>query len=251
MTVLLGGVPTLICGLLMIPFVENDNKIIGYGQEDTPDALDSPGKIGTWSEMFTGKYAMFTIICLTIAGLNFFGYQAFTGFMTLYLKDLDGFSPDNIGMQVTLQGIGALIGGLAWGYVADRFGRKINLVGFFFTAITTALYITISADPYILGLIVFCYGFMVSCTYSWGVYFTELFPVHLRPMGASLFHGGLVFSLFAPSIVAFVAESHGLVTGMMLAPMAFFIAALLWMLLPETLTSSSNYKGFDPNSVAE
>lgn len=247
LTVLLGGAPTLFCGLLMLVLVPDDKKIIAYGEEHFATAASMPK--AKWSEMVSGAHAKFTVICLSIAGLNFLGYQAFTGFMTLYLKELDGFEPEKIGMQVALQGVGALFGGLIWGYIADKYGRKVNLIGFFFTAVAVILYLSAGPNPAALGLIVFIYGFMVSCTYSWGVYFTELFPIHLRPMGASLFHGGLVISLFAPSIVAYIAESYGLVTGMLLAPIAFIVGALLWMMLPETLKSSRHYKGFDPNKA--
>jgi dipeptide/tripeptide permease len=65
-------------------------------------------------------------------------------------------------------------------------------------------------------------------------------------MGSSLFHGGHVLSLFAPLIVTTVAQGHSLVLGMALAPLTFLAAAILWWLLPETLRTSSLYKGYSP-----
>lgn len=69
-------------------------------------------------------------------------------------------------------------------------------------------------------------------------------PIRLRPMGSSLFHGGHIISLFAPLLVVTVARSYPLVFGMALAPLTFLVAALLWWSLPETLRTGVLYRGF-------
>ena len=83
----------------------------------------------------------------------------------------------------------------------------------------------------------------------WAAYFTELFPVRLRPMGASLFHGGHVISLGAPLIVTTVAAHASLGVGMALAPATFLLGAGVWALLPETLRRSPLYRGFDAEAA--
>ena len=65
-------------------------------------------------------------------------------------------------------------------------------------------------------------------------------------MGASLFHGGRIISLFAPSAVALIADATTLGTGMMLAPVILLVAAAIWYQLPETLKGSRGYKGYVP-----
>ena len=80
--------------------------------------------------------------------------------------------------------------------------------------------------------------------------FAELFPVRLRPMGTSLFHGGHIISIGAPLLVALVAAHASLAVGMALAPAAFLVAAAVWFTLPETLPRSRAFRGFDPDAAA-
>lgn len=89
----------------------------------------------------------------------------------------------------------------------------------------------------------------LSCTNIWAAYFAELFPVRLRPMGTSLFHGGHVVSLFAPIIVTVVAAHSSLIVGMALAPATFLLRGLIWAFLPETLRTGSFYRGFSAEAA--
>lgn len=241
----IGGIPPLVAAALMMFFVPDDTKIISFGEDESADA-GSRRRRGSWVEMFSGGYARFTIICAVIAGLNFMGYQFFSGFVTTYLREIREFGAESMGMLVSAQGLGSFIGGLSWGFIADRLGRRFNAIGFVFTALFICLYFIAPSSVLILGGLGFAYGFALACTYSWGVYFAEIFPPHLRPMGASLFHAGRVFSLFAPVITAQIAEHYSLITGMALAPVAFLLAAGLWYLLPETLPQSRFYRGYRP-----
>ena len=94
----------------------------------------------------------------------------------------------------------------------------------------------------------FVYGVGLSSAYCWGIWFTEMFPLRLRPYGAALFHGGHVVSLAAPLLVAWSADRWGLAFAMTLAPVAFVLAAILWFTLPETLRTSSAYRGWEPEA---
>lgn len=246
-----GGVPPLVAAAAMWLVVPDDRRFVAFGEEKALAAgVGAALRKGNWPEMFRGPHLRFTLICLLISGLNFAGYQFFSGFVTTYLKTVRGFEADAMGLLVSAQGFGSFVGGLTWGYLADKTGRRYNAIGFVFTALFICAYFTVPGSVVLLTVLGFGYGFMLACTYSWGVYFTELFPVHLRPMGAALFHGGRIISLLAPSAVALIAESYGLTTGMWLAPLAFVVAAVLWLTLPETLRESPFYRGFEPRQAA-
>ncbi len=65
-----------------------------------------------------------TILLATMTGLHFFAYQAFTGWASTYLKE-DRAIPDTVlGDVLGRQSIGAALGGLVWGFVSDRYGRR-------------------------------------------------------------------------------------------------------------------------------
>jgi|GEM_PF-210692 len=230
----LGGIPPVLIAIAMVVVVPNDRKVIGYGECKSTHNSDSARK-GNWGEMFRNHYGKLTMMCLLIAGMNFAAYQFFAAFITTFLKSERGFDAAAIGIVVGAQGLGSFVGGLFWAHIADTMGRRVPLIGFVLAAICICLYFLAPANPYILAGIVCAYGFCVSTTYAWGVYFAEIFPPHLKPMGASLFHGGRIISMFAPSAVALVADASNLATGMMMAPALLIAAAVIWYKLPETL----------------
>ncbi len=242
----LGGVPPIIVAFTMLFLVPNDKTIIGYG-ESIESAHITPRK-GRWSEMFREHYGKLTVMCLLVAGMNFMAYQFFAAFITAYLKTERGFDAAAMGTVVAAQGIGSFIGGLFWAHIADTYGRRYPAIGFLLSAVLICLYFLVPAEPWLLAAIVFGYGFNVSCTYAWGVYFAELFPPHLKAMGASLFHGGRIISMLSPSLVAVVAESYSLAAGMLMAPVVLLLATVIWFRLPETLTTSRGYRGHGTSS---
>ena len=241
----MGGIPPLLIALAMFFLIPNDKKIIGYG-ESSSICTNISSRKASWGEMFRNHYAKLTILCLLLAGTNLAAYQFFAGFITTYLKTERGFDASALGFVVAAQGIGSFAGGFFWAHVADTVGRRTPLIGFVLAAILICFYFIAPANPYILAAIVCGYGFCVSCVYAWGVYFAEIFPPHLKSMGASLFHGGRIISLFAPSAVALIADATTLGTGMMLAPVILLVAAAIWYQLPETLKGSRGYKGYIP-----
>ena len=153
------------------------------------------------------------------------------------------------GLFVTVDGIGTLIGSLMWGTIADRYGRRTNALGFALAATFIVVFLVAPASTPVLLLVELGYAICLSCTNVWAAYFAEMFPVRLRPMGTSLFHGGHVVSLFAPLIVATVATHSSLVVGMALAPATFLLGALIWWRLPETLRTSRLYRGFSAETA--
>ena len=239
-----GAGPPVLLGLLMLLAVPDDRRFTGYGEDVVADGEQR--RVGTWSEMLSPRWRRFTLTCLMLAGLNFTGYQLFSSFVTVYLKQVRGFSAQDMGAMVALIGAGSLIGGFFWAWIADRFGRRVNRYGFVGVAIFITLFLIAPHDKLLLSTLGFLYGVCLSCTYPWGVYFTEIFPVHLRPYGAALFHGGHIISLTAPLLVSWAAASWGLVVGMGFAPIAFLLGAALWTTLPETLRSSAGFRGHDP-----
>lgn len=248
----IGGVPPIITAILMIFFIDDDKKVIPYGSSDKSEINDETEvKKGSWGEMFSKKYVRYTICCMLLSGLNFMGFQFFNGFVTVYLKEVRMFDLTTMGILISASSSGQLIGGYIWGIFADKFGRKLNACGFLLSAVMLCIYFIAPSNVLILSIIGFLYGVGLNSASIWGGYFTELFPQHLRSMGASLFHGGRIISLFAPSIVVWVGERTSLQIAMWGAPIIFTIAAIIWLSLPETLKGGKLYKGYNPNSDVE
>lgn len=245
-----GGIPPLAAALVMIFILPSDKSVIAYGEErekNNDGHADEPQRKGTWGDMFSKPYRMITVTCLMLAGLNFYGYQFFSGFVTTYLKEVRQFDGATIGIIFSISAFGSLFGAWVWGYVADRFGRKVNAFGFILAGLMASAFFVAPSDMSIgglnmLALLGLIYNFGLSASAVWGGYFSELFPAHLRSFGAALFHGGRIIGMWAPVVLIFIKERTDLATAMWGSPIIWLIAALLWLSLPETLKGGLLYK---------
>ena len=110
--------------------------------------------------------------------------------------------------------IGAIIGYVGLGFLADRFGRK-PIVMIFFAAslvLTPVLYLW-THDLHLLLLVTAINGFFTLGQYSWmSVWMPELFPTRMRATG-------MAFAFNAPRFVAFLGP---LFAGMLIAQFGGF-----------------------------
>lgn len=227
-----GAVPVTLA-LFAFIVIPDDRKFIPMdGQSD--DETVAKAKLPI-TELFAPAVAKQTILLATMTGLNFFAYQAFTGWASTYLKE-DRAIPDTVlGDVLGWQFIGAAIGGLIWGYISDRFGRRTGAWGFVVAAAIIPVYLFVPMPIGLLELTGFAYGVMLSCSAIWGPWLSELYPPHLRSTAASIFNWGRVISMTAPLITAPMAEAFGRAPVMSLASVSFLVAAFIWFRLPETV----------------
>jgi len=194
---------------------------------------------GNGLDILKGPFLKITLLCTLLAGLNFYGYQFFSGFVTTYLKEVREFDGEMIGIIFSITGAGSLIGCWVWGEIADRFGHKANALGFVAAGFLVVLFFYAPSDLTILGLnslalIGFLYNFCLSSSSNWGAYFASLYPAHLKSYGISLFHVGRIIGMWAPMVLVFVKERTDLETAMWMTPVVWIIGGVIWMMLPET-----------------
>ncbi|MDG2698411.1 MFS transporter, partial [Vibrio parahaemolyticus] len=151
---LVGGIPPLAAAVVMIFVLPSDSKVIAYGEEEQAKAeeSDAPAKKGSWGEMLSKPYRKITLTCLLLAGLNFYGFQFFGGFVTTYLRDVRMFDGATIGLIFSISAFGSLFGAWFWGWVADKFGRKVNAFGFILAGIMVSIFFVAPGDMVIGGL---------------------------------------------------------------------------------------------------
>jgi MFS family permease len=227
-----GAVPISIA-LFAFVVIPDDRKFIPMDGK-TDESATAKSKLPI-AELFKPGVARQTILLATMTGLNFFAYQAFTGWATTYLKE-DRAIPDTIvGDVVGWQFVGAAIGGLVWGLVSDRLGRRFAAWGFVVAAAIIPVYLFLPMPVRLLEMTGFTYGLMLSCSAIWGPWLSELYPPHLRSTAASIFNWGRVISMTAPLITAPLAEAYGRAPVMSLASVSFLAAALIWFRMPETV----------------
>jgi MFS family permease len=226
-----GAVPVVLA-LFAFLVVPDDRQIIPFG--GAPDASTTAASKLPIAELFRPGVARQTLLLATMSGLNFFAYQAFTGWASTYLRTERGIPDTVIGDVLGWQFIGAALGGLVWGWISDRLGRRSGAAGFMIAAAIIPVYLFVPLSLGMLELVGFAYGIMLSASAIWGPWLSELYPSHLRSTAASIYNWGRVISMTAPLITAPLAEAVGLAPVMALASVSFLLAAVIWLILPET-----------------
>ena len=141
---------------------------------------------------------------------------------------------------ITTAQLGQLLGMMAFGVIADRYGRRGAFTGY---SLLTAAAIyglafhwqALLAEPERFWAVIFAMGLGSGCTAGFGALLAELFPTDVRnfAMGTA-YNCARGMQLFAPVLVGFFVARHGLAGGLGV-PMvlALLTAAWVWT-LPET-----------------
>ena len=187
------------------------------------------------SELFHPSLRRQTLLLATMTGLNFVGYQAYSGWLTTYLTSERGLTGAVSGELVAWQFAGNIIGGFFWGWTADRFGRRFNAVGFVIAALAIAVFLAVPTNLPLLRAVGFVYGGSLCASVIWGPWLAELYPPHLRSTAASIFNWGRIFSFFAPLGTAAIAARFGMAAAMLVGSASFALGAAIWLMQPETL----------------
>jgi MFS family permease len=213
--------------------VPDDRKTIPYGGPiDGPTTAKSALPI---AELFKPGVAKQTMLLALMTGLNFLAYQCFNGWGTTFLREDRGIPDTQVGDVWGWLLVGQLIGSLIWGWISDRFGRRIAGSGFLFAALIVPVYLFVPMSVTGLEVTGFIYGMMLSASVVWGPWLSELYPPHLRSTAASIFNWGRVVSMLAPLVTGELTKIYPLPNIMAAASLAFVAAAFIWFRMPETV----------------
>ena len=227
-----GGIGAILAAVCVYLLVPDDRVLIPWGGKRTHAGASKKLAI---VELFIDGYWKITLRLVVLCGLNFFAFQAFNGWITTYLKEELGYGPDLVGKLLTAMHVGSMVGAIAWGLAADRYGRRFNAWGFFLAAVFIVVYLNVPQSPWMLAGAGFVYGGSLVSICCWGPYFAELYPEHLRATAASIFNWGRIVSLFGALLAGAIAQRFGLHTIMYIGGVTFLIGAFIWWSLPETL----------------
>ncbi|MBZ5583281.1 MAG: MFS transporter [Acidobacteriia bacterium] len=135
---------------------------------------------------------------------------------------------------------GQLLGMLAFGWIADRYGRRQAYTGY--SILTAAALFQLAfrwrellPHPALFWGVMFALGLGSGCTAGFGALLAELFPTRVRnfAMGTS-YNCARGVQFFAPVIVSAFVARYGL-SGGLGVPLVLALATALWVwVLPET-----------------
>jgi MFS family permease len=131
---------------------------------------------------------------------------------------------------------GKFLGYLSFGFLADAFGRRKPYFAYLITAAALVPIYGMTSRPALLLLLGPLVAFFGTGFFSgYAAIASEIFPGEIRAaaMGVS-YNIGRGVSAVAPFIVGALAVRHGIGPAFLLQAGAFFLAALLSLMLPET-----------------
>ena len=133
--------------------------------------------------------------------------------------------------------IGAFFGYTSFGFLADRFGRRITFAGFLvFAAILVPVYGQMGANETTLLLLGPFIGYFGHGYFSvFGAMLAELFPTHIRATAQGLCYNiGRAFSALSPFVIGYLADRQGVGSALSLTSGFFLAGGVLIFFLPET-----------------
>jgi MFS family permease len=229
---LVGLVPALITLWIRRRVEESPLWLAGRAASRSPgrlrDVLRGPGARTTWVLMAMNAATMFA------------WWGLFTWIPSFLARPLElggaGLSVVRSSTWIGVMQIGMWCGYVSFGIIADAIGRKKAYVGYLIVAAVLVPIYAMTRDVRWLLVLGPCLAFFGTGYFSgFGAVSAELFPTPLRATAQGLtYNAGRALSALAPIIVGALAAGIGLASAFLVTSVAFVVAAVLWIWIPET-----------------
>ena len=171
-------------------------------------------------------------LVLLMACFNFFSHGTQDLYPT-FLKVQHGLEPHVISIIAICYNIAAMLGGVFFGSLSEKIGRKKAMIIAAFLALPVLPLWAFSSGSWAVGIGAFLMQFMVQG--AWGVvptYLTELVPANARAVLPGFVYqlGNLIASVNA-TLQSKIAEAHGNNYGLAMAIVAGTVAVLICVIV--------------------
>src|SRR6267142_126207 len=182
-----------------------------------------------WSSLGRGiasHWKLFLYLTLLMAGMNFVSHGTQDMYPTFLQRDW-GFSPQKRAALTAFSMIGGIIGGIGFGYLSDRIGRRRSIV---LALVLAILIIPVWAfSPSVTGLVIGAFAMQLMVQGAWGVipaHITELSPDSVRGfLPGFAYQCGAAVAAFLPTFQAWFAERVTYTVSMAIVAVTVFSAA--------------------------
>jgi len=216
----------------------DEPEIWKAGRQKTVEGGDhKPGL----ADIFKGSRLRVTILLTLMNALTMFGWWGLNLWIPAYLSTPQsaggaGLSAGAMSGFVVFMQVGMWLGYVSFGFLSDRFGRKISYMVFLLAAAAFILIYSQVRSPaaiFILGPFVAYFG--TGYFSGFGALTAEIFPTSIRATAQGItYNSGRIVSAIAPFAVGSLAQSKGFDQAFVLVAAAFLAAAVLWIGIPET-----------------
>jgi MFS family permease len=147
-----------------------------------------------------------------------------------------GLSASQMSWFIIAMQVGMWFGYITFGYIGDAIGRKRAYVGYLITAaILIAAYTSVRTPVVLLLLGPFVAFFATGHFSGFGAVTAEIYPTDIRATAQGFTYNlGRIASAAAPYAVGTLAQTRGFDVALSTTSIAFVLAAVLWIWIPET-----------------
>lgn len=208
---------------------------IRMGIEESPAWTEQRVKkqpLGLWAVLGRQwKLAVYAILLMT--AFNFFSHGSQDAYPNLFLKIQHGFDTKTLSLMTAIANIGAIFGGIGFGFLSERIGRRRAIMLAALLALPVLPFWAFGSTPLVLGLGAFL--MQVSVQGAWGiipVHLNELSPPEIRATFPGVVYqlGNLVASYNLP-IQVMIAEAHGNNYGLAMASVVGTVAVIIILMV--------------------
>ncbi len=147
-----------------------------------------------------------------------------------------GLTTATMSMFVVAMQVGMWFGYVSFGFISDTFGRKPTYVTYLIIAAALVWAYGSTREPVMLLILGPFVAFFGTGYFSgFGAVASELFPTAVRATALGVtYNSGRLLSAVGPFVIGSLAQSRGFGVAFTVTSVAFLIAALLWVGIPET-----------------
>lgn len=205
---------------------------------------------GNLFKIFKPTYLKAVLFALLISVLGMYGYWVVMTFIPAFLQKVLHVRIDQAPVFLVWTGIGAMAGYIAYGYLAEKLGRRVTFSVFFlgmtimvpvFSWAVTQMPLTAgklaftTQNVMILGSLAAALGFFTGYFSGFGAWYSELFPTSIRSTASGFcFNFGRVGAIIGIKLVPVLIPLIGFSKTISLAAVAYLLAAVLVFALKET-----------------
>lgn len=192
-------------------------------------------------DIFRRGMLQLTVAVTVMNGFTMFAWWGFNLWLPSYLSLPP--AQGGVGLSTTMMSgfvvamqVGMWFGYVTFGFISDRVGRRKTYVGYLLSAaVLLFLYVNIR-EPIVLLILGPFLAFVATGYFSgFGAVTAEIYPTAIRATAQGFTYNiGRVASAVAPWAVGSLAQSHGFGAALSLSSIAFVLAAVTWIWIPET-----------------
>jgi len=206
------------------------------------EAKAKPSTGGVFLQIFAKDLVRFTLLSTMISTFVMFAYWGLFSWLPSFLgspvaKGGAGLSVVRAPVWMIPMMVGAYIGYVSFGFIADRVGRRPTFAVYLLMSAILVFIFGNTRNETALILMGPLLGFFGSGYFSaFGAFISELFPTRARGSAVGFcYNTGRMVSALAPTVVGFLAGRFGVGAALTFTAIAFVLGAVSIFSVPETM----------------